>query len=403
MDLITIVHPNKDDYIPVIFEFKDKVNRHILVYDKADSKYANELKKAIRDIEKIYNLNSQIDTIQIDEDSKIDLLKTIKNLKVSNNTYLNGSGADIALFVFLSSYVLQNSGKVLAYDIADNSYNIITKNGFENIKIKNLMNIDDYVIMHNDYIESSVDILPLLKYKDRLELLFSDVSKLYKVYRLIKFRDILELEFNYKELAQALIDLNIIDSNYNLKVANNFLGYLLEKYILLNVIDFDFDDVKYNTIIIFDQEQVTKGDIEVKNEFDILVIKDNKMGFIECKMGVNSDAVNTVYKSDSIMEYFGEYAKSIIVNLQNKNSTRFNKELQYKEGIKFRAKTKNISIYNDYNFDKKEFEKLLIKTFNVKKDNKFAKQLKKRALQKLNNKFNTLGDYLWVVLQSLLP
>ena len=402
MELITIVHPNRDDYISIIFEFKDKVNKHILVYDKSDNEYAKELKKAINKLNKVYNLKSKIEILQIDEDSKSDLLNALKNIKVTQDSYLNGAGADIALFVFLSSFILQNNGKVLAYDIADNSYNIITKNGFVSKNIENLMSIDDYITLNNDTIISEANIAPMLKHKDSLELLFKNVTKLYELYRLIMKQDILKIEFDYKDLAKALIELEIIDSGYNLKVAGNFLGYLLEEYILLNVIDFDFDDIKCSAIISFDQMQVKNNNIEIKNEFDILVIKDNKMGFIECKMGVSSNAIETVYKSDSIMEYFGEYAKSIIVNLQNSKDKRFQSHLQYKDGIKFRAKTKNISIYNDYNFNKKEFEKLLINTFKVKKENKFAKQLKERTLQNLNNKFNTLGDYLWVILKSLL-
>ena len=67
MELLTIVHPHKIDYIPIIFEFTGKIKRHILLYDEArmEKDYAFELKKSIEKLNQKYKFECKI---EIDED-----------------------------------------------------------------------------------------------------------------------------------------------------------------------------------------------------------------------------------------------------------------------------------------------------------------------------------------------
>ncbi len=144
MELLTIVHSRKTDYLPIIYEFAGKITRHILFYDHAiaDRAYAMELKNSIERFNQKYHFTSEIKMIEIDEDSKKDMQQISEVFaKKSEEIYLNGLGADIALFTVLSSIILANDGKVIAYDSEDNSYNLITKNGFSNKSIENNLKI----------------------------------------------------------------------------------------------------------------------------------------------------------------------------------------------------------------------------------------------------------------------
>ena len=52
MELLTIVHARKIDYLPIIYEFTGKITRHILFHDhdKTERDYAYELKSSIKNI-----------------------------------------------------------------------------------------------------------------------------------------------------------------------------------------------------------------------------------------------------------------------------------------------------------------------------------------------------------------
>jgi hypothetical protein len=147
MTLVTIINQDLHTLIPIIFEFKKNIKKHILVYDEAklEKKLTKKLKKGIQKVNKLYNLTQDIELIEVDEDSKDDMLKLQNKLKTNQSKlYLNASHSDIALIVVLSGYILQNDGIILSYDKFDNTYNKINKNGFTNHKIKNNLILDEY-------------------------------------------------------------------------------------------------------------------------------------------------------------------------------------------------------------------------------------------------------------------
>ncbi len=162
MELLTIVNAKKIELIPIIYEFLGEITRHILFYDRAnlERQQALELKKSIEKITKKYGFSPTIEMIEIDEDSKRDMEQIAKAFEGNRtNLYLNGSGADVALFTVLSSIVLRNGGKVIAYDKEDNNYNLITQNGFENSKIERSMKIEDFLTLMGEEILEYIAII----------------------------------------------------------------------------------------------------------------------------------------------------------------------------------------------------------------------------------------------------
>ncbi len=371
MDLLTIVHSRKTDYLPIVYEFAGKVQRHILFYDHAvaDREYALELKNSIERFNQKYNFSVEIKMIEIDEDSKKDMQQISEVFAgKSKDVYLNGVGADVALFTVLSSIILSNEGKVIAYDSEDNSYNLITKNGFSNKAIENNMNIDDFLILMGEELIEENNQKTIMKNQDALELLFYDVKRLFKIRYLLKNKKIEELRKNHSKFVDALRSLNIVDEKGFIKGQEAFssFGYLFESFIYLQLKEFAFDDIKVGAKIRFDRQQVKRVNIEVTNEFDILIIKENKIGFIECKMGDSLDPLGTIYKSDSVMEYFGASASSLIVNIErNKTPHLKNAKKNFSSSLVYRAKTKKVNIYNAFDFSPKSFRNKIKETFSV--------------------------------------
>lgn len=200
MELLTIVHDRKIEYIPIIYEFTGKITRHILFFDhsKKEYAYATELKHSIERFNAKYHLTTEIKMIQIDEDSKQDMQEIAKVFEgKSENIYLNGAGADTALFTVLSSIILKNNGQVIAYDKEDNSYNLISKNGFVNKEIENNMNLDDFLTLMGEHVLKESSKQAIYENKEALETLFSDTKRMFKVRHLLKNRKTKELKKQY--------------------------------------------------------------------------------------------------------------------------------------------------------------------------------------------------------------
>jgi hypothetical protein len=381
MKLITIVHAQKIEYIPIIYEFLHNVKYHVLIFDYSDSVYAYELKKSLDKLNFVHKVESEILLMEIDEDSKQDMQKFSNVFKNENvKMFLNGSGADTALFTVLSSIILSQNGEVVAYDKEDNTYNLINKEGFLNKLITNNMNIEDFLTLMGEELIEETSTEKIMERKEGLELLFSDTKRMFKVRNLLKKRKTKELKTRYAKIIIALKELMLVDKDDLLNGEGSFtrFGTLFEEFVYLQLEVFKFDDVKVGAKIRFDKTQVERHKIEITNEFDILTIYKNKIGFIECKIGDSSDPLGTIYKSDSVMEYFGESASSMIVNIERDKTPHLKKSKRnFGHSLLYRAKTKKITVYNAFDFSKPTFRNKVTQAFGI---------ALKKELQKENSK-----------------
>ncbi len=360
MILITVINQDLYALIPIIYEFKNQTTQHILIYDDKEMANCQKLESYLKSIEQ------RVVTLEVDEDTKEDMLKiqTYLDTFETEKLYLNATESDISLIVVISGFILNHGGKVLAYDKFENSYNIIDTKGFSNHKIQNSMNIDDFILSLDYKIIKEVDTREILKQKKELNLLFGDFNIMFRITNFLRRNKLHEIKHSYPNHIIALKKLDVIDSQNRLLKDTSYFGKLFEDFIYLNVIKYDFDDIKVGVEIVFD----THDDEMVKNEFDILAIKDNHIYTIECKLGDNLNAQDVIYKSDSLLGYFGDDSKNMIINIHPDSINKPHKpNYSFTKNAKLRAVTNNVDIYNSYNFGTKKFCMKIINFFGVQK------------------------------------
>ena len=248
------------------------------------------------------------------------------------------------------------------------------------------MNIEDFLMLMGENLLSEHPKEKILKHRKELELLFSNVKRMFNIRFLLKKHQTKKLKERFGNILEALKVLNVVDSDYKIKGQEGFVlfGYLFEEFIYLKLEKFDFDDIKVGVRIRFDQQQVENHSIEIINEFDILTIKDNKIGFIECKIGDSHDPLATVYKSDSIMEYFGENTSSLILNIErNKTPHLKNSKKNFGQSIIYRAQTKKVTVYNAFDFSKNSFRSKIKNAFGVDIKKEYQDQSNRESLKSL--------------------
>lgn len=369
MTLITIAHSNKTVLAPIIFNFKAQITKHIIIYDidREDTRYALELKKGIESIWQKYRLPKvDIEMIAIDEDSRKDMVEIQKRLskEQGSSLYLNASEADVSLLTILSGFVLSFGGTILAYDKQDNSYNKITQKGFENYPITESMNIDDFLRLLGEELIEEKSKQKIWENRKALETLFEDTKILFKVRKLLIHKQISQIKKSYPKIYKTLQELKLPHTVEMVEADSSLGGFgnLFEDFVFLFMSRFDFDDIKCGAKIVFERDKQGDKDTIVANEFDILTIKNNRIGLIECKIGNNIQPLPIVYKSDALMDYFGDDTRSLIIHIQPQT---VDNRLVFQDGIKLRANSNLINIFNAFDIGKRKFTESIKETFGV--------------------------------------
>jgi len=366
MTLITIVSKDIATIVPVLFEFKHQVTNHLIIYDteKVEKSNALRIKQGIDNISKKYHIAlDRTKLIALDEDSKTSFDKVFRKILKYDNLYLNTSEADTSLIVLLSKFILEQNGKVIAYDKFDNSYNLIGSTSFENNKMQHLMDIEDMFLLYNYKIKSIVKADVLINDRNNILKLFSDFKSFMNLRTaLLQGKPVQE------EMKALLLAFNVIDKNNKIININKITGTLFEEYIFWKLFPYNFDDIACQVSVDLLNEQNKM----ILNEFDIVMIKDNHLFTIECKMGHNIKGTDVIYKSDSLLSHFGDDSKNMIVNISQKEILH-NEEHDANISSTFtlrdiiRAKHHNIAIYHKNVFKSKSFFKKIENFFLVKK------------------------------------
>jgi len=365
MILITIVSRDIYELIPIIFEFKNSTTKHVVIYDDKDKPYASRLKNSIG------SFCNDIELIELDEDSKSDML-SIQNRIITTfedeQIYLNATNADMSLMVVLSGVVLHTGGKIIAYDKFENSYNLIDSQGFSNHNIENNMQLENFMDSLGYKLTKEAEREDILSHKDFLITLFEDFGIFFKIRRYLLQDRLSTIAASYSKQIKALKELKVIDANFKGLKHISYFGTLFEEFIYIQLLPYDFDDIKIGAVLLFDSQKDEPNDIEIFNEFDILAIKDNHIYTIECKLGDNISPQEIIYKSDSLLGYFGDDSKNIIINIYPDNSHKLHKpNILFGKNAKLRAITNSIEIYNAHNFSSKKFHKKLNQFFHIEK------------------------------------
>jgi len=354
MTLITVISRHLSHLTPIIFEFKKKVDTHIIITDE-DKEYkekTEELYNGIKRLNKKYNLKPKIKIFVIDEDDKSDFNKLFLKLKkiIKSKIYLNINEADTTFTILISAFVFKNKGKIISYDKNDNTYNLISQDKIQNHIIKNNMKIDDYMILLDYKIETKTIATDII---DRKE----DILKIGKPKILKKIKNLLIRNAIHSKYEKELKNLKIVKNN---KINNSAAGNIFEEYLFWEFYQYDIDDIALNIRIISDIKSKTL----ITNEFDILMIKDNHIFVVEAKFGsliYNSTKAKVsndiIYKADSLLSLFGEDSKTLVVNITKENI--------FSHNALVRAKSLNIDIYQNTSLD--SLYKKVQEHFNIKK------------------------------------
>jgi len=374
MTLVTIISKDKA-FIPLLYHFKDEVATHILIYDigEEEIEIALDTKKGLKKLSEIYNLNYEIKLMPLDEDSKKDFSKIYKKLKEFSDLALNVAEADSLLVIMMSAFIMQMNGKIFTYDKFDNTFNEIYNKNCQLKKAKNLK-LNDYLTLLNYEIEDKKNAQDILKYKQAVLELFKNYP-VFKNQRMLLKKNRLKSVY-YKNLFKKA---GVLEKKLNLQKLN---GDIFEEFVFWNLYQLDVDDIWLNVKIVSERE----GEEAIKNEFDILMIKDNKIYIVECKFGnlaIKPDEL--IYKSDSLLSLFGEDTKGVIVYINDvkeriesiKNSTLpqdvkkkklFNlKKQQISKNLYIRALENNILILHDSKPDFKKFFKVIKDELGIKR------------------------------------
>ena len=373
MTLITIVHSDKIVLIPLIFKFRNDVRKHILVSDtgRTDLKYAKELETSIGRMNEHYSLPAvEVDTIAVDEDSRRDMSVILKRLESEKGAelYLNAAEADTAMLTIVSGFVLSLGGKVLAYDKYDNSYNVITNEGFFNYPVSDNMKLEDFLILSGEEYIEEMDKEAIRENREALMDIFGDAKRMFAIRKMLSSGNESGVRERYPDLMESLEKLELVSHPRHLKPSRDIslFGTYFEQFVFLHLDRFDFDDIKTGVKIAFERRDGERRDTVVSNEFDILTIKNNRIGIVECKIGDNLNALSTVYKSDALMDYFGDDSRSLIVNIQPDSTPHIaQSRMNFSENITLRAHAKRIEVFNAFDIGITKFSQAVMEVFDV--------------------------------------
>lgn len=362
MLLVSILGDFHSSIIPVFYEMKEDIKKHIIIYDdsKIEERNINKIIIGQKVISKKYNLDFEIITLKIDEDNHSEIIACYNHIIRQSNReyekiYINGTDGLVSSIVIFANKLINLGANFIAYDKFDNQYNLITKDSMCKITLKNNSNIKDHLIQKGYKLEQYPNENELNFRKKSIYKICNDLKRVQEFANVLQQRKIDDIEgfTNIKNELKKIDKLNV-----------SFVqGTIFEEYIYWLIKDnLDFDDVMVGVKV-----QINEN---LYNEFDILMIKDNHLHTIECKLRKKVDGENLVYKLDSLLTHLDDDGKGmlLVVGGSNKNTTFFgNIKTQFSKGTKARAGESQIKIYQEKYFEKDIFLKS-VEDFFVKKE-----------------------------------
>jgi hypothetical protein len=351
MILISLLGNYDSSIFPILFEFKNQIKKHIIIHDDSEFE-THKVEKIMHSqiqFKEFFSLSYENHSIRIDEDSYEEVIKCYEKIidlckSDFKNIYFNGTGGLVSSTIILSNKLLENGSHFIAYDIYDNGYNIVSKNSMEKKKITQNKDIYTHFLLKGYTILSIGNKIEAFKRKNTVLKICEDLSSLQdfatqiqnKSYEHIKgFSNIKELLFKIDKLEDKMF----------------IQGTIFEEYIYWLIEDnFNFDQVMFNVKVEFAPALL--------NEFDILMIKDNHLHAIECKLRKSVPGEQYIYKLDSTIDSLDDDGKAMIVVIGGENE-RFtqigNPKKSFTYGALKRADSANIKVHHSKVFNKQNF------------------------------------------------
>jgi hypothetical protein len=326
MILVSIVGDFHSSIFPIFYEFREKITKHIIVYDDSFSdalRYKNIL-KSLEKFNKKHNLNIQNIKYVLDEDSLTSILKLVSYLKsISSDLkeiYINTTDGLSNIGVVLGANMLNMGVKLLSYDMYENTCNITSNKKILTKKITSKMSIQDHFLLKGLKFVKSQNREFAHKYKKEIMQIFEQYGRSFKRVKADIFSQHRLIKGNYPEVYSLLKRMGLTKS-FDEKMIT---GGLFEYYVYLLVCDLGFDDIEIGVEI----KQKFSEDMSISNEFDILLMKDNHLHMIECKYSKNIKLAELVYKYSSLINLIDDDGKIIILTeKKNYSPDLYNKKV----------------------------------------------------------------------------
>jgi len=298
MVLVSIVGDFYSSVLPIFYEYKEQLTKHIILYDdyKNDTLSARKIINGTTTFIKQKRLKIKTYSIKIDEDSLLAIKKVIKIIDSyapdGSDLHLNVTDGLANIAVLLSQEYLSRGAKILTYDRYDNEYNILTKESMQSYTMQTCIPIREHFMLKDIEIVSIEGEAIANKYEKELNIFFEGCEADRLLYK----------EFNKRDMI----------------IKNTPTGLLYEQYIYNLISTLSYDDILLGVKI---RDRRDDG-ISIENEYDILIMKENHLHMIECKYLKTLDTPSLLYKLDSVRESLDEDANIFIVtNFDKYNET----------------------------------------------------------------------------------
>jgi len=315
MTLVSIVGDFYSSVVPIFYEFKDKIDTHIILSDdsKRDDFFARQFEVGVNKFIKENNLKIKNLFFSIDEDSFDSLEKALKFI-LQNSTgeiFINTTDGLATLNTFFSLRAIPQGAKIISYDMFDNEYHIIDINGIKREKICKVLPIKTHFLLKNIEV---IDKNP----KSFAEIYEKDIKELFIIHKDEYRHFVYDVTVNerfpnrnlFPNVYRIFDKMGFTSKNFKLEdVFQKITGDMFEYFVYLKIKDLEFDDIEVGL------EIENSG---ARNEFDILVMKDNHLHIIECKYRSKIDFNSLIYKYSALRRIVDEDAKSVIVSLKNR-------------------------------------------------------------------------------------
>lgn len=376
MTLLSIVGEDTSRIVPVLYAYKEQIKHHLLLCDDDPSNLqrAKILQKGMQKFSAKHALGWYIRVVSTNEDSAKAIKEAAqKAFDADGELWLNATDGYPAITILLSDMVRKKGGKVLSYDHFDNDLHIIEPDGsMTTEKLAAKMDLESYITLLNYKIVSRQSKEVLSPRKQAIMELYRNQSNYRKVREALIYPETSRYDLAFfSDTLEILRRLGIVDEKHAFDPSKRkeFEGDLLEEYIYWLCEALSPDDIAVGIEIDFDCDGEEPDPVKrVNNEFDVLIMQNNRLFVIECKNRKNFKGLDAVYKYDSILENFGIASKAIVVNISNHPKEEYigmKRSPNFGHSTLRRARRSGISIYHESQIDPIKFQALVKETFHI--------------------------------------
>lgn len=368
MILISILGDFDASILPVFYNFKDKITTHVLVYDdaKKDSQNAQGINIGMDAFAKKNSFSFLALNYKLDEDS-MPALERCANYILAltdnpNEIYINTTDGYSTLTTVLNHKLFNKGVNFIAYDRYDNQYNILNQEGLQTKNMGCNLDISDHFLLRGYTTETTSAKEFAEKNQETIIKIFEQMIVEYDAFVLLdqtKYPTVGDLSGKHESIKKAFLEM---DASFSTLSINNALlkGALFECYIYLLVKDMKYDDIEVG-IQVFKKYKNSY----IKNEFDILIMKDNHLHMIECKYKNYIKVDELVYKYMALAPTIDEDGKMAIVT---KKAPNYDDEIEEHrmKGLSYkRGRLSNIYFYGAVYKNKSKFQEEIKSLFTI--------------------------------------